>query len=448
MFKSKLTLSAIPFMALGALTTLTGCSAKYDLVIYNWEDYIYEGEVENNKVVDKGTIEAFKDYYKQKHGKAIKVSYENFSTNEEMYQQLSLNALKADLICPSDYMIQKMANEGMLEQFSYDGVTNKYGESLSNWETYGSPFIKNRFASQKLKEGSFLNYSVPYFWGTMGFTYNTDYFEEEDVSSWECLWSNDAKYNKQLTLKDSLRDTYVTAIYHVYRDEVLALNPSDADYNSKLSDIFNRCDDATIAKVEDALKSTNKNVRGLEVDEGKTDIVTTTEFNANLAWSGDAVYSMDLGDEAKPERTLNYVVPEEGSNVWFDGWCMPKGARKEIAEEFVNFICDPANAAKCMESVGYTSPIVGDAIWDLVNDWYAAEDDDTDTYETDLSFYFGDSIEEEAKISVSNSEKGRQFDAQYPTEEVLKRCCIMKDFGDQTTKVEEMWVRVTSSFAA
>ena len=145
MIKSKLTITAIPFMALGALTTLTGCSMKYDLVIYNWEDYIYEGTVENNKVVDKGTIEAFKEYYKEKHGKKIKVSYENFSTNEEMYQQLSLNALKADLICPSDYMIQKMANEGMLEQFSYDSATNKYGESLSNWETYGSPFIKNRF---------------------------------------------------------------------------------------------------------------------------------------------------------------------------------------------------------------------------------------------------------------------------------------------------------------
>lgn len=448
MIKSKLTITAIPFMALGALTTLTGCSMKYDLVIYNWEDYIYEGTVENNKVVDKGTIEAFKEYYKEKHGKDIKVSYENFSTNEEMYQQLSLNALKADLICPSDYMIQKMANEGMLEQFSYDSATNKYGESLSNWETYGSPFIKNRFAAQKLNEGSFLNYSVPYFWGTMGFTYNSAYFNESDVNSWECLWSSDDKYSKQLTLKDSLRDTYVTAIYHVYRDEVIALDSSAADFNEKLSAIFNRCDDATIAKVETALKATNNNVRSLEVDEGKTDIVTTTEFNANLAWSGDAVYSMDLGDEATPARTLNYVVPTEGSNVWFDGWCMPKGARKAIAEEFVNFICDPENAAKCMESVGYTSPIVGDAIWDLVNDWYAAEDGDEDVYETDLSFYFGDSIEGAATISVSNSEKGRQFDAQYPTEEVLKRCCIMKDFGDQTTKVEEMWVRVTSSFAA
>ena len=114
---------------------------------------------------------------------------------------------------------------------------------------------------------------------------------------------------------------------------------------------------------------------------------------------------------------------------------MPKGANKELAEEFINFICNPENAQLCMEAVGYTSPIVGDAIWKYVEDTYAAEEDEEETYEVDLSFYFGT----EAKIEIPLSEKGRQFDAQYPTEDVLKRCCIMKDFGDQTEKVEKMW---------
>ena len=236
-----------------------------------------------------------------------------------------------------------------------------------------------------------------------------------------------------------MRDTYVTAIFHVYKDEIAALNESDPDYNAKLSAIFNRCDDTTIAKVEQALvEAKNSTVYGFEVDEGKDDIVRGT-YHANLAWSGDSVYSMDSAEEAG--KILNYSLPEEGSNVWFDGWCMPKGANKELAEEFLNFICLPEQAQKCMEAVGYTSPIVGDEIWEYVEETYAAEDDETDFYEVDLSFYFG----EEATIKIPTSQKGRQFDAQYPTEEALKKCCLMKDFGAQTTKVEQMWTRVTTA---
>ena len=120
---------------------LTACSKKYDLVIYNWEDYIYEGTDDDGNYVEDGTVAAFEKYYEEKTGKKIKVGYECFSTNEEMYQQISLGSIRPDLICPSDYMIQKMANEGMLEEFSYDAANDKYAESLSNWDTYGSPFI-------------------------------------------------------------------------------------------------------------------------------------------------------------------------------------------------------------------------------------------------------------------------------------------------------------------
>ena len=114
---------------------------------------------------------------------------------------------------------------------------------------------------------------------------------------------------------------------------------------------------------------------------------------------------------------------------------MPKGANKELAEEFVNFICDPENAVLIMDAVGYTSPIVGDAMWEYVKETYEAEDDVETTDEIDLSFYFG----KEAKINIDAEERGRQFDAQYPTEDVLRRCCLMKDFGDQQEKVEKMW---------
>ena len=275
----------------------------------------------------------------------------------------------------------------------------------------------------------------------MGFTYDPDYFEPEEVGTWECLWNKDAKYKNQFSLKDSMRDTYVTAIFHVYRDEIKALDEDDPEYNAKLTAIFNRCDDETIAKVEAALKEAKKTtINTFEVDEGKDDIVKGA-YHANLAWSGDAIYAMDSAEENEPAKYLNYALPEEGSNVWFDGWCMPKGANKEVAEEFVNFISLPEIAVLNMSYVGYTSPIVGDEVWEYVEETYAADEKVEDTYEVDLSFYFG----KEAKISIDSEEEGRQFDAQYPTEEVLKKCCMMNDFGDQQKKVEEMWVRVKAA---
>ena len=434
----KLLFLAIPAMAISGLT---GCAPKYDvkITVYNWADYIYDGTDDDGNIVDKSVVKRFEEYYQEQHDLVLKVEYRTFSTPEEMYSKIKNGSVKADLICPSDYMIQKMANEGRLEKFSFSEDTGKYGDSLKNFEDNGSQFIKDRFQSVKLQDGnSFLTYAVPYFWGTMGFTYDPEYFTADEVGTWEALWNKDAKYKNQFSLKDSMRDTYVTAIFHVYKDEIAALDETDPEYNAKLTAIFNRCDDATISKVEAALKEAKKTtINTFEVDEGKDDIVKGA-YHANLAWSGDAIYAMDSAEENVPPKYLNYALPKEGSNVWFDGWCMPKGANVEIAEEFVNFISNPEIAVLNMDYVGYTSPIVGDEVWEYVEETYSADENVQDTYEVDLSFYFGT----EAKIAIDSEEEGRQFDAQYPTEEVLKKCCMMNDFGAQQKKVEEMWVRV------
>ena len=438
----KLFFLAIPGLVLSS--GLAACAPKYDvkLVVYNWDDYIYDGTDDDGNIVDKSVVKRFEEYYKEQHDLTLKVEYRTFKTPEEMYGKIKAGSIKPDLICPSDYMIQKMANEGRLEKFSYTESTGKYGASLKNFEDYGSPFIKERFQGVKLKDGnSFLTYAVPYFWGTMGFTYDPEYFDEDEVNTWECLWNKDSKFQKQFSLKDSMRDTYVTAIFHVYKDEIDALDEEAENYNEQLTAIFNRCDDETIAKVEAALKEAKKStVNTFEVDEGKDEIVKGT-YHANLAWSGDAIYAMDSAEENEPPKYLNYALPEEGSNVWFDGWCMPKGANVELAEEFVNFISTPEIASLNMGYVGYTSPIVGDEVWEYVLDTYEAGEDAKTTYEVDLSFYFG----KEATIEIDVEEAGRQFDAQYPTENVLKKCCMMNDFGDQTKKVEEMWVRVKAA---
>ena len=166
--KKKLVFLMSSVVAVSALASLAACGKKYDvkLVIYNWEDYIYEGTDEDGKLVDEegGIVDRFETYYYEKTGKRVQVSYNKFSTNEEMMSQIKLGTMHADLICPSDYMIQRMANDNMLEPFSYNEETGAYGDSLKNFADYGSPFIKNRFKNEKLDDGkSFLSYSVPYF---------------------------------------------------------------------------------------------------------------------------------------------------------------------------------------------------------------------------------------------------------------------------------------------
>ena len=128
MLKKKITVLASTCVALGSLLSLASCGTKYDLVIYNWEDYIYEGTDEKGNRVDDGLVERFEKFYNKKNGTNIKVAYETFSTNEEMYQQIKLGAVKPDVICPSDYMIQRMANEGLLETFSYKENLKTYDQ--------------------------------------------------------------------------------------------------------------------------------------------------------------------------------------------------------------------------------------------------------------------------------------------------------------------------------
>lgn len=418
------------------LPMLTGCGAKadYTIVVYNWEDYIATGEDEEGEKVDTSVIEDFEEYFKETHdGKTIDVKYMKFSTNEEMYNKLEANKLQCDLICPSDYMIQKMMAKDMLEPLD--------STKLPSYNQYGSPYIKDL-----LSKNGWTRYVIPYMWGTMGFTYNPAVNENllEDTKTWEILWNS--AYKGRMTVKDSVRDTYFTAVLHVYKDELAGYKAqyengtlTATEYNNRLTEVFNRCDNETLRKVEQALIALKSNIKGLEVDDGKNDIVTGA-IDVNLAWSGDAVYSLDQAEES--EVYLNYTVPEEGSNIWVDGWVMPKGSQTDLAQEFLDFLCRPSTAAKNMEFIGYTSAIAGQEIWDLANDWYAADetDPDYDSYDTvDLGYFFNGTLDDGVEAKITVAERERQFDAQYPTEEVITRCAMMKDFGDQTDAVYRMW---------
>ena len=186
MKKTFIAVALVSFLTFG----LASCGGEqYDdtLVVYNWEDYIDDGKDEDGNYHHESVIEIFEKEYLEETGRTIKVEYQTFSTNEDMYNMIKLGSLKADLICPSDYMIQKMAREDMLEKFSFDTTSHKYGDDLDNYNKYASPYLKDLF-----ERNSFSSYAIPYTWGTMGLTYNYDKIKKNniDLTTWDCLWDS------------------------------------------------------------------------------------------------------------------------------------------------------------------------------------------------------------------------------------------------------------------
>ena len=387
-----------------ALACLTGCSSgETGEVVYlrafNCEDYIADGVLESFEEEESAKIS-------EELGKEVKVKviYDCYDTNETMLSSLKTGKTSYDVICASDYTLQKMVNQKMCQPINMDNVPN--------YVDYCSDFLLDKMASivttvdgEPVDMGE---YSVGYMWGTLGILYNplkvakdkNITFEDEegniqydvdavklDMDSWGSLW--DSKYKNEMSVKDSMRDTYSVGVMEHFDKEIrekLAnsgcfdeeLNLIDgkfeeamAGYNVELTAIFNTCDEATVKEIEATLLSLKENVFGFEVDSGKDDMVKGL-VGMNLAWSGDAVYSMDRGDN-ESGQTIYYSVPRTGGNIWFDGWVMMAGLDElhvELAEDFLNYLCDPEVASENMSSIGYTSFIAGDVIHELIRDWF------------------------------------------------------------------------------
>ena len=424
--------------------TLTGCSANekgvINLRILNSEDYIDEGDEEAGRL---GTVEAFEKWEREVNHKKVKVIYDTFDTNETMLSSLKTGKSTYDLITPSDYAIQKMMREGMLEPFDESwldgtGSFNYYhpegseGDANNNYTHYASPYLLSVMDSikssipdkehpgQTIDNVPISKYAVGYMWGTLGLLYNPEKIakdkknleEEEihyDLHDWNSLW--DSKYYLEMSIKDSMRDTYSVGIMKEF-DEALNLlmeesgcfenngelkdgyfdivnttkiskdvliskgiltekeATEDLTYNEALSAIFNRCDQKSVKKVERTLLKLKSNVFGFEVDSGKDDMVKG-RIGINLAWSGDAVYSIDKA-ENEADQIIYYSIPKTGGNIWFDGWVMPKSSslHKEEAQEFLDFISHPSIASNNMDYVGYTSFIAGSDVHNLIREYY------------------------------------------------------------------------------
>lgn len=438
----------IPVKAADAEKTIT-------IRVCNWEEYIDEGGWDDEEVIDleSGNIwgenpvyEDFCEWYFETYGVRVNVEYSCFGTNEELYNMLTLGDVY-DLVCPSEYMIMKLMAEGQLEPFSEDffDEDNAYNQYIRNV----SPYIRNRFENTEINGEPWSKYAAGYMWGVTGILYNPEMVAEEEASSWSII--QNPKFNRQVTIKDNVRDSYFAALGAVRERELL--DPDfllREDYSKALEEVMNDVSPKTIAEVEAYLKKTKDNVYSFETDSGKADMITGKVL-ANYQWSGDAVYAMDQAEE--DDLILNYAVPRESTNMWFDGWVMLKNgiaedpAKKQVCEAFINFLSIPEIVVRNMYYIGYTSVIAGgdsNVVFDYVDWCYGAEEDEEDVVDYDLGYFFSEDEEsEDYVLTIPKEQLKRQAFAQYPSEDVIARSAIMLYFDEEANAaINQMWINV------
>ena len=268
------------------------------LIVYNWGEYM-----------DPDVITLFEEET------GIDVIYEEFETNEIMYPKISSGAIAYDLVCPSDYMIQRMRENDLLAEINFDNIPN-----IKN---IGKDYLER---SREFDPEN--KYSVPYCWGTVGILYNKT-MTDEPIDSWSVLW--DEKYKDNILMQDSLRDAFGVALKYLG----CSLNSTDLDELNEAKDLLIRQKPLVQAYVIDQVR----------------DKMIGNEAAIGVIYSGEAIYTQ------QENPNLEYVIPKEGSNLWIDSWVIPKNAEhKENAEKFINFLCRPDIALRNFEYITYSTP--------------------------------------------------------------------------------------------
>ena len=386
------------FLCILLLASCTGASEKRSRVlkVYNWADYI-----------DEEVLAEFPAWYKEQTGEDIRIIYQVFDINEIMLTKIERGQEDFDLVCPSEYIIERMLKKDLLVPINRNfGKTPDYIPNIS-------PYIQKELEKISQPGRHTNDYVVPYMWGTAGILYNKKFKTLEEVSSWGCLW--DAVNRGKILMKDSYRDAYGTAIIYAHARQL-------ADSTITVEQLMNDNSPEAIALAEQYLKDLKPNIAGWEADFGK-EMMTKNKAWLNLTWSGDAVWAIDEAEAVGVD--LDYVVPHEGSNIWYDGWAIPKYARNvKAASYFINYLCQPDIALRNMDAIGYVSAVATPEIME-------AKIDTTLEQFSDLSYFFGPGAD---SVQINP--------IQYPDRKVVERCAMIRDFGDRTELVLEMWSRV------
>lgn len=280
---------------------VSAATKKTVLNVYNWGEYI-----------DLETLELFEDAYPD-----IKVNYTTYDSNESMYSKIVSGAASYDIVIPSDYMISKLIEEDMLAELNFDNIPN----------------FKN--VSENLKGKSYdpeNKYSVPYFWNTVVLIYNTAFVDEEDVKeqSWDLLWNE--SYKGKILMFDNPRDAFGIALTKLG----YSMNSENPEEWKAAADLLNQQKPLVQAYVMDAI----------------FDKMETAEAWIAPYYAGDALIIQNENED------IDFYMPQEGTNLFFDAMCVLKTSEnKEAAEKFINFMCEPEIAAMNSETVGYATPI-------------------------------------------------------------------------------------------
>lgn len=424
------------------------------LRVCNWEEYIDEGGWDEDEVIDleNGDIfgerplyEEFEDWYYENYGKKVKVEYSCAGTNEELYNMLTIGDT-FDLVCPSDYMIMKLMAEDKVVPFSKE-FFDKDNE-LNYYIKCVSPYIEKVFEENEIDGMPWSDYSACYMWGLTGLLYNPEYVSYEEAATWT-IFTNE-KFYRKLTIKDNVRDSMFAALGAVKADKLLNEEfISSPDYAELLKNEMNDTSVEAVNDCEAYLKKAKKNVYSFETDSGKADMITG-KVVAGYQWSGDAVYAMDQAEE--DGYYLEYAVPKECTDLWFDGWVMLKDGidgdadKQHAAEAFVNFLSRPDNAVRNMYYIGYTPAISGGDDPTVLNyiKWsFEAEDEEGAVPYPLGQFFTGDESDEDYIIYTDEDQLTRQLHAQIPLQEEIDRSAVMQYFEPEANeRINQMWINV------
>lgn len=391
----------IIFSVVAALVLL-GCSEDRNniLKVYNWADYI-----------DEELLDEFEEWYFEQTGEKVSIVYQTFDINETMLSKIELGHEDYDVVCPSDYIIERMLRNDLLLPINRDfGNTPDYLGNIS-------PYISEMFTQIEGSGKDARDYSVGYMWGTVGLIYNSRYVSDAQAQSWEVL--RDPAYKGKLLMKDAFRDVYTALLMALNRERI---DSGDIDMKSLSFDTSSE----SIALVENYLNSFKESIGGWEADFGKEQMTKELAW-INLSWSGDAQWAIE--EAAEMDIDLRYSIPEEGSAVWFDGWVIPKYAcNVKAASYFINFMCMPENALRNMDMTGYVSAIGGEDVLEAMSD--------SEEYEpADVSYFFGESGREAHVNPIM-----------YPSGETIARCAMMHD--TDTEALLKMWSRIKGANAS
>ena len=389
---------------MAAAAILLGCSEDRSqiLKVYNWSDYI-----------DESVIPEFEQWYEEQTGEKVHVIYQTFDINETMLSKIEKGHEDYDVVCPSDYIIERMLQADMLLPLGRD-----FGSTPNYIDDNLSPYIRTCFDKMQGNGKNANDYAVGYMWGTTGILYNAKYVTEEEASTWDII--RNPKFKDRILIKDSARDVYSQIILKIKEQDI-------ADGKYTLDDLMNYTSDADIAAVEAYMKEVKELVAGWEADFGKDQMVQEQAW-VSLNWSGDGVWAIEEAAELGVD--LRFTLPKEGFTVWFDGWVIPKYAQNvKAARYWINFMSRPDIVIRNVEETGYVSVSGAQEVMEAFTD---------EEYEPiDLSYFFGPQADSVCANPVL-----------YPAKEDIDRSTQEHDWGGNTPKLVEMWSHIKGDNAS